>query len=443
MDLSTAQAFDVLVLLACGGLVLTKGGAGHSHPAVIYLIFHGLVVTGRAFAISTGVPTFLSSSQGYEGVSLAEVTRGMFIADLTLIAATVGWMTARKRLRPARSVSLSVDSSGDRWRLLRPKLLRRVAIVALPIGIIVFALYGFVPGLGAPSATSTSSYLTLALTWPGLILVALIYYRGFRFLYIAPLSVYLVIIALQGYGRFRLIVPVILLVQIYLDRRGRRWPDVRAIGVLVLIVLLFFPLKLVGRAVQDSVDPTTIRSDAGSVVSDALSGRSDDQAILDQLAMTLALTDRSGQIFLGKPYLNVLVLPIPRQLWKGKPGLGDHLRALSTPSRPLNQLGTVPTLPGDLYLNFRLPGLLLFMFLLARWSARLYEAAYRRPYRSVGRFAFLLLSCNLIQIYRDGLISVPVFLLVQMLPLVVLVALHARQSDGAERPAIPARKLRA
>lgn len=446
MDLSTALAIDLLTLMCCGGLVLTKGGAGHSHPAVIYMVFHALVVTNRIYAIQRGAPTFLSGIPGYDGVSSTEIARAVLYADFALVAATLGWMSARKRRRERRRLDIADSPLAEvpSWRLLRLKPLRIVAVITLPLGTLALVRFGFLPGFGAPNSSSTSSYLTIALTWPGLILVAFIYYRGFKFTLLVPLGIYLCIIALQGYGRFRLVVPVILLAQIYLDRRKRRWPDLRVAVILALGLLLFFPLKQIGRSVQSSDDVGAIRSSAQASISEALAGRAGDQVILDQLAMTLSLTDDSGRIFAGRPYLNVLTLPVPREVWAGKPGLADHLSVISTPSRPLEKLGSVTTLPGDLYLNFRLPGLLLFMFLLARWSARLYEAAYRRPYRSIERFAFLLLSCNLIQIYRDGLISVPVFLLVQMLPLIILLILHLRyrgdrmfdpnQSTDTQRP---------
>lgn len=431
MVVSPVFLVDVLVVVTCGAVVIVKGGAAHSHPAVIYLTFHLLVVTSRVYAIDQGAPTFLSGiGGGYEGVTKAEIYRAVAFADIALIAATIGWMSARKRFhrghRPHPDNKPIVDPL---WRPLRYKYVLAVVVIALPVGSFVFFRYGYVPGVGT-DASSSSSYVTFALTWPGLVLIALVYCRGFKLSLLIPLTLYLGVIALQGYSRFRLVVPVILLVQIYLDRRHKRWPDLRVASILVVSLLLFFPLKAIGRAVQSGEGLTTIRSASESSVSDALAGQSGDQVILDELAVTLSLTDASNRIFAGRPYLSFLTLPIPRQIWDRKPGLADHLKVISTPSRPLYSLGTVTTLPGDLYLNFRLPGLILFMFLLARWSAILYEAAYRRPYRSVGRFAYLLFSCNLVQTYRDGFISIPFFLLVQMFPLVVILIVHWRRPDA-------------
>lgn len=432
MDLSTALAVDLLVLVSCATVILVKASAGHSHPAVIYLVFHGLVVTSRAYAIWRGAPTFLSGVPGLEGVTEPEIVRAMLYADLGLFVATLGWMTAPKRQTVGPTTNPNSDDIGQ-WRLLRAAVVRRVAVVALPLGVVSILLFGFVPGTGIGPITSTSSYVTLAVTWPGLVLVALIYQRGFKTTLVAPLVIYLGVIALQGFGRFRLIVPAILLVQIYLDRHGKRWPNARVAVVALLSILLFFPLKQIGRSIQSGAPVATIQASAQGSIADALVGRSNDQAILDQLALTLSLVDRSGKIFAGRPYLSILTLPVPRELWRGKPTLSAHLRQISTPERPIINLGTAPTLLGDLYLNFRLPGMMFMMFILARWSGRLYASAYRRPYDSVGRFTFLLLCSNLIQIYRDGLISIPVFLLVQMLPLMIIIGLHMNKKHRSTR----------
>ncbi|HVH85315.1 MAG TPA: hypothetical protein VM912_01225, partial [Terriglobales bacterium] len=55
------------------------------------------------------------------------------------------------------------------------------------------------------------------------------------------------------------------------------------------------------------------------------------------------------------------------------------------------------------------------------------NAAYRRQYLTIGRFAYLLVACNLIEVYRDGLISLFVFTVINMMPLAAIVLLHLLQ----------------
>lgn len=424
---------DLMTVAACVAAVALSGKTRHSHPAVLYLLFHILVVTGRAVAIQAGAPTFLSGSPSLQPPDSTEIARAVIYADIALVAATGGWLSTRTRGKsPSGATAGAEDSARMIWRILEHKKLVAVALVAVPIGLATTAAYGFVPG-SEPARLATSSYQTLAITWPGLMLIGLIYRSGFRLHLVVPLIAYLVLLSFQGYGRFRVIIPVLLLVHIYLDRRNRRWPGLRLIAGLLAVLLLFFPLKAIGRGVQSGSDASSLATAVRSSVAEVFSGQAADQAILDQLALTLSLSDDSGRIYAGRPYLNVITLPIPREWWPGKPGLADHLTELSQSSRPLGEIGAVTTLPGDLYLNFRLPGLALGMYLFARLTGRLHDLAYRRPYESVGRFAYLLLAASFIQVYRDGLISVPLFVFVQMLPLMVVIALHARKTLPARQ----------
>jgi len=79
---------------------------------------------------------------------------------------------------------------------------------------------------------------------------------------------------------------------------------------------------------------------------------------------------------------------------------------------------------GESYANFGYVGIVLIPLLLAYFSGRAYFHAYRSNYYSVTRLAYLLIACNLIHVYRDGLVSIVVFTWVNMMPLMVIVLLH-------------------
>jgi hypothetical protein len=90
----------------------------------------------------------------------------------------------------------------------------------------------------------------------------------------------------------------------------------------------------------------------------------------------------------------------------------------------MDDLGMVTTLAGDAYLNFWYFGLVGVPFLLAWVLTRLHVRAYHLPYRSMMRLGYLAVACVLIQIYRDGLIALPLFVIVQLFPLSALVVWH-------------------
>jgi hypothetical protein len=104
--------------------------------------------------------------------------------------------------------------------------------------------------------------------------------------------------------------------------------------------------------------------------------------------------------------------------------MGDFILEISKPTRPVAKIGMITTFLGDAYANFRHFGLILVPYLLAYWSGRAYFRAYRSNYMSVARFSYLLLACNLIQVYRDGLKSIVTFIAANMMPLFIIVLLH-------------------
>jgi hypothetical protein len=432
MSIQTAIALDIM--LVCAGAVILHfaGGLRLSHPAVLYLMFHVLVFTARAAAISLGAPTFLSNVRGLDAPSLAEITQALIYADAMLVATIVGWLSVSKS-SAARLSGTGADVDQVRTTPLSDKKIWWICGLAGSIGIYAFGRYAFIPG-GDPQSPgeqfsdlmspSIIHFLSIAMTWPGLVLLILIYRYGFRFYLLAPMAAYLFVIAMQGYDRFRLVIPLILLCMIYLDRRGRRWPGVALVAGFLALVALFVPLKSIGRHIQAGGGGGEVVSMVSSSASDSLLAQSSDQVIMDELAITIALADQHGRIYFGEPYLSTLLLPIPRSLWPDKPSGADHIQEISTSARPLRGIGGVTTLVGDLYLNFRLPGLLIIAFWLARRSGVLHRNAYRLPYLSVQRFSYLLFASILVQVFRDGLLSLPLFLLVHFLPLTALALVH-------------------
>lgn len=426
MSLGDAILLDTFAVTVAATAMVLRGGLRHSHPGVIYLAFHVVVFSLRALAVQGGAPISL-------GVTSEELARALNYADLFLVCVVAGLVATPVLLSPA---SNSVDVSEGRgrkklrtqWLELDNKLIAQVAIVALPIGIVTFLRNAFIPGGAAQSdSVASTAYSTLALTWPGLLLVILIYRNGFKFWLVFPMSAYLSIMAVQGFGRFRVILPAILLFQIWLDRRDRRWPRAGMIALMIAVLFVFFPLKDVGTSIKAGASYSEIRDVVTNSFTETLRGESSDQGILDQLALTLTLTDDYGQFFYGEPYLSVVTVPIPRTLWPEKPGLADHIQVISTSARPLNEVGGVTTLVGDLYLNFWLLGITAGAFALGRFAISAYRGAYSRSFLSMQRLMYLILVSSLIQIARDGLISVPVFVLLQCLPLVLIVLLHRRR----------------
>src|SRR6266404_4610093 len=89
-DVASALVIDLIVLLFCTVLLLRYGRLAHSHPAIIYLFFHVLVIPSRLLAIMAGAATLFTGWGGlFEPVTVGELIRAAFLADIVLVIVTV------------------------------------------------------------------------------------------------------------------------------------------------------------------------------------------------------------------------------------------------------------------------------------------------------------------------------------------------------------------
>lgn len=429
IDLPIALLVDVVAVVGCIALLLRYGRLSHSHPGTIYLFFHVYTFTARLFGLLFGAETLFSEYLGFfEPVTHGEIVRAALLGDLALVVMTVAWIKASgddlKKLR--RSPAAQAEGEPN----LSLRYIWIVVAVAFPLGVIGLLAFANVPGLAAirealgPGEWQTSNYFFIMQVWAGLALLALIYWYGFRWWLMLPVSAYLLIMAYQGYHRFRVIIPALLLIQIFLDRRKLRWPPLPLAAVLVALMLIYFPLKGIGRMAQEgeSVDENVMTST--QAVNQALAAKAPDQFFLDEFACALSLTDDAGRHYYGSTYLALVTLPVPRQWWPEKPGLADYISDISKPWRPMGEMGMIVTFLGESYVNFGHAGIVIIPMLLAYILGRVYFRAYRSHYFSIARLAYLLVACNLVQVYRDGLVSIVIFTWINMMPLMAIVALH-------------------
>lgn len=426
-DITTALYVDLVVLCLCTAALLRYGRLSHSHPGTVYLFFHVYCFTIRLIGLQFGNPTLFDQSYAiFEVVRDDEIVRAAFWADAALLVMTCAWLWASaKDLKKKAKRSPGV---GKNERTLSLAYIWSVAIVVFPLGLWGLWAYAYLPGILGERIDlgewENSSWLFITQTWTGLALLALIYWYGFRWRLMLPMTVYLLLMAVQGFHRFRVIIPIILLGQIFLDRRQLRWPPLYFFPALVVLALIFFPLKSIGKLAQEGGSVSEIVDASKEIVNSALVNDHPDELFLDQFASAMTLIDRNGKFYYGGTYLPLILNPIPRQLWKDKPGLADYEKDFSTAARPMFDMGMIITFLGEAYANFGYLGLLVIPFLLAYWLARIYFNAYRKSYLSVYRFSYLLIACNLIQVYRDGVVSLVLFTFVNMMPLMVIVVLH-------------------
>jgi hypothetical protein len=343
---------------------------------------------------------------------------------------TVAWIKVASDERQKSASGGATLQLTQNLALLSPQIIRNIAAITFPIGVAAVAYFGYVFNADSYGANSldlgewnSSSWTMITQSWSGLALMALIYYYGFRKLYVVPMCVYLFIMAIQGFDRFRVVIPLLFMLLVWLSRTGRKWPPVWIAGAGLALILIVIPLKIVGRMVQTGQAGADIVAATTESLADVTAGQSGDQMVLDEFASTVSLVEESRRYYYGTLYYPLLTLPVPRQLWTDKPPLNWYQRELSTTSRPMALAGMVSTLHGESYANMGVVGILLVSPVLAYWLGRFYFVAMRCSYYSVYRFTYVMVACSLIQVFRDGLIALVMFTLVNMTPLVAIAAL--------------------
>jgi len=435
-DYGQALVLDAVTVLCCVGLLLRFGDLRFSHPATPYIAFHLHTVTSRLAGLMQGASPLYSQMPGwFEPVTVDEIVRAALYCDMAFWSVTIVWIMVN--YAPRRGATFRADALK-----LDPRILRPVLFVAFIIGVIGLRVAAGIPGLpqfegiDASNPWATSSYLYILPAWSGLALLGYGYYFGFSRLTGFLLAAYLVLMSIQGGMRYRAIIGLLMAVQIWVDRRDRRWPSrSMAIG-LAAAALLFFPMKTIGAMAQRGTNLDEISQELSKSVTEVSEGAAPDHMFLDEFASALTLMDLQGKKYFGSMYLPILTLPIPRALWPDKPGLAGFLADISTSHRPMAVSGMITTYLGESYANFGLAGIFLVPPLLALFLAAFYRRAYATPRDSVIRFSYVLLSVNLIQVYRDGLISIVVFTFVNMMPLAVVVLAHIGYSKLLKRRAI-------
>lgn len=409
-------AFDIIITILAFYLMNNKKSLTFYHPGTLLLFFHVVTNTFRFLAVMNGANVL---SPDMNGASDAELKRALFWADMGLLfSAGAIYLAEDKPLGKIKDAVFPVNE----------KLLKGIILVVMPLG-----LYGMATQLYLPNVKGnvqdygewgTSSYVQLIQPWFGLALLALVYFKGFKRQYYIPLFIYLFLIAIQGYQRNRLVLPCIFLLTTYLYYHRLKWPTRGQFIMLICLSILFYPLKTISQIIQEGGSLTDISTIVTKTAASMLNGEADDQVVLDQYAVTLTEIDKKGKIYYGTTLAPLLVSPVPRQIWPGKPKLNEWQREISSYYRPFDVIGSIATLYGESYANFRYLGLLFIPAFLFYGLTRWYRRMYTKPIYDINKFFYTLIFCCMIQVMRDGLISLFIFPVLSNMPLFIIYVSH-------------------
>jgi hypothetical protein len=384
------------------------------HPLTGYLLFHLYSFSYRLFQLISGAPIMYA---GGDSITPEEINRAMVWADIGLIVFVfASWLAHR-----------NFEAKAERpivRRVMNPNIARTIGILCLPIG--AFFFYTVKAGtVNLSTDNAAAGYLQVAAMWPIGTLGLLVFAFGFRWYLVGLIAFYLGVVALQGYHRFMLILPLLFFAAHYLQITRRRWLTWPILVGAVAITLIFPRLKYIGRAVEngDTQDAVALLAQSFTFGGKDKEDESSEQ-FLDQFAGGLTLVDYNGRKFLGSTYVAIITLPIPRAWWPGKPGLADHLQEISISSRNYVGEGRIITYLGESYLNFGYPGFFLIPALMGYLLTAYCLYAATGPMQRLSRYVYLVFFMALIQTFRDGVLSIFVFTFVHNMPMLFTVISH-------------------
>lgn len=411
-------AVDITLLVVAG--VFCVRTSAFWHPLTIYLFFHAYSFTWRIIQLILGAVPMYGNSRNLEIILPEEFERAIMLADVALLCFTIGTALAQSHFR-------SKAQFPRIRREAKPNIVFAVSVFCIPAGLLVLTLAK--TGVEFNDVLASSNYVTLMSLWPMSCCLALVLVKGFRLILVIPICAYLLTVGVQGYHRFMLVLPMLCLAAIYLQQKGKRWPTYMMMFISLFMVAIFPKLKHIGRAVTagDYSEAVTLTASAFYSTDERNSGfvkEFTSEEFLDQYAGALTLIDYNGKVYNGSTYLAIVTLPIPRQLWPNKPGLADFMHDISTSGRPYSTEGRIMTYIGESYLNFRYLGVCLIPLALGFGLSYWCLVATTGPWLRLNRYIYIMAFMAFIQLFRDGLLSLPLFSVIHNLPALFILAGH-------------------
>lgn len=233
-----------------------------------------------------------------------------------------------------------------------------------------------------------------------------------------------VILRLGTGGRGDFIAATVMLVVLFLYDQRRKWPDLRAVAIGLVVVLAFTTVvQDRGAAVREAFGLSGVNATRVWVDKKYRPFEQNDTAMLEAFEFIVyAVPKRSGSYDYFTNNLRIFVEPIPRSWWKDKPAGSPvqffHLYDYGNP------IAMAHSMPGIGWLSMGYIGIVIWSALFAWFYGKAYAlfASGRQTNLAVMTYA-IVFSTTLIA-YRDGLLITIIKLsFAYFIPLVVLIAL--------------------
>jgi hypothetical protein len=409
---------DLLLVFVIFMYLYSKKEISFLNPSFLFLIFHFFFVSVRAFQILILDAKIIANYWYSEYITLDEIGNALVVSDLTLIGFILGFnLLKNKFVKKGRRKAFKFKD----YKENSPKKINAFITIATFLGIFGTLSFALLPGQTEDAGeTEVTIFITLLTNLGVISALLLIYERGFKKIYLIYLFIVLAIFSIQGYHRYRVVLPLLFLMGYYLKLNNLKLPPVKYIFIGFIVFVFSFPLKQIGKSIQQKEQIDLVEVGLNSF-NDIVEGESSDLSFLEQSAAMIGSIEKKQKVFYGETYVPILFFWVPRVFWSSKPKLNQWQYEISSTGRDYGAFGQISLLSGESYANFRYLGAFFIPFFVGRIYSKVYYLYKDINIKHKGSLLLLLLNMILFQIWRDGVISLIIFPIVNYLPIVLLI----------------------
>jgi hypothetical protein len=386
------------------------------HPITFYLVFHGLVFVVRPLFVRYADFDAAWNYMKFDPTD-DDFVKTLAISSVGLLMFVGGcWFGSRN--------SKTLAFSGSEIKFTPSESLSLYVLWIMFLPIIVYSFITTAGGIkgqwegGVFVMTGASGYVYESQNIIIPLLALLLLRTRFNIFSLIVVIAYYGYRALVGWGRWTIVLSGICYVLLYCwAHRRTRLPTF--VFLIIPVVYLVFAILGTGRELIQTISPTEIAKSA--LLDKTLTWREKydtfDFANFDFLAYIAAVVPKETKTYnYGIDYLQLVTEPIPRAIWKHKPIGAPSLFDLNDYG---NFRGLTYSLPGNGWMDGGWWGVVITCCLWGFGLGRLYKWFSWRERSKAVALLYIMAISMIVQLYRDGNVSIFRFWLFTIPPIVI------------------------
>ncbi|WP_294311790.1 O-antigen polysaccharide polymerase Wzy [uncultured Chryseobacterium sp.] len=405
---------DLLLIITLLILMRVSKTLRFMNPCFIFIFFHLIFISYRCYQIIVQDSLIISNQFYLKPVSVEEIENFLIISDVTLLGFFIGYYIKYFLFIPKKR-----KNEIHKIRIENRKIIKYFTIIVFICGIFSLVLFATIPGVVDNKDLERNTFIVMFSNLGIVAVIILVYQYGFKKLYLIIFFFIIILYAAQGENRYRVILPLIFILLLYLKKHNLKFPPIKFILAGFVIALLTLPLKSIGSDLRNNQNVDLVESFIKSF-DEFSTGKSGDLSFVEQGAAMVSNINERGKYFLGRTYFPILIFWIPRSMYQEKPRLNEWQFEISDKNRNFGEMGQISLISGEAYANFGLFGAFVIPFFLGWFYAKLYLNQMYQSYLSRKFLLYAIFTMILFQVWRDGIISLILFPILNFSPLFIL-----------------------